>query len=62
MEQLTWARVGASYEDVSSEGPHWLQHLMGEADGAFMTSTAARKVTALPNIYSYNALCVFPCQ
>ena len=51
---MTWARVGASYEDVSSEGPHWLQHLMGEADGAFMTSTAARRVTALPDIYPYS--------
>ena len=54
MEQLTWARVGASYEDVSSEGSHWLKYLMGEAGGAFMTSTAARKVTALPNIFPYN--------
>ena len=45
-KQVTWARVGASYEDVSSEGSHWLKHLMGEAGGAFMTSTAARKVTS----------------
>ena len=44
---MTWARVGASYKDVSSEGPHWLKHLMGEAGGALMTTTATRIVTLL---------------
>ena len=53
-KQVTWARVGASYEDVSSEGSHWLKHLMGEAGGAFMTTTAGPEsdLIQLPNIYN----------